>query len=97
MLNKALIRSILKKTTYKLYKEKKHNISYFKIFGYRSFILINDKDKLKKFDIKSDEDIFLGYSSHNKAYRVFNKRKLIVEESVHVIFDETNSLKEKRA
>ena len=50
------------------------------------FHLINDKDKLKKFDAKSDEDIFLGYSSSSGAYRVFNKRILIVEESIHVIF-----------
>ncbi|XP_073152674.1 uncharacterized protein [Henckelia pumila] len=36
----------------------------------------------------SDEGIFLGYSSISKAYRVFNKRTLNVEESIHVIFDE---------
>jgi hypothetical protein len=31
----------------------------------------------------------LGYSSSSKAYRVFNKRTLIAEESIHVTFDET--------
>jgi len=36
--------------------------------------------------------VFLGYSSHSKAYKVFNKRTLCVEESVHVLFDETNFL-----
>ena len=36
--------------------------------------------------------MFLGYSLHSKAYRVFNKRTLNVEESVHVIGDETNSI-----
>jgi len=40
----------------------------------------------------SDEAIFLGYSSNSKAYKVFNKRTLCVEESVHMLFDETNSL-----
>jgi len=44
------------------------------------------------FDPRSDEAIFLGYSSHNEAYKVFNKRTLCVEESVHVLFVETNSL-----
>jgi len=29
---------------------------------------------------------------HSKAYRVFNKRTLNVEESVHVACDETNSI-----
>jgi len=35
------------------------------------------------------DDIFLGYSSNSKAYRVFNKRTLTFEESIHVAFDET--------
>ena len=38
--------------------KKKFNISYFKVFGCHYFILINDKDKLEKFDVQSDEDIF---------------------------------------
>ena len=50
----------------------------------------NEKDNLGKFDAKSNETIFLGYSINSKAYRVFNKRTLIMEESVHVIFDEAN-------
>ena len=41
---------------------------------------------------RSDEAIFLRYFSHSKAHKVFNKRTLCVEESVHVLFDETNSL-----
>ena len=36
----------------------------------------------------SDEAIFVGYSTNSKAYRVFNKRTLTVEESIHVIFNE---------
>ena len=90
ILNRALIRSILKKTPYELWKDRKSNISYFHIFGCKYFILNNKKDNLKKFDAKLDEDIFLGYSTSCKAYRVFNKWALIVEESIHVVFDETN-------
>ena len=40
-------------------------------------------------DAKSDEGVFLGYSLTSKAYRVFNKRTLVVEESIHIIFDDT--------
>ncbi|XP_070029757.1 uncharacterized protein [Nicotiana sylvestris] len=47
---------------------------------------------LGKFDLRSDEGVFLGYSSHSKAYKLSNKRTLCVEESVHVVFDETNIL-----
>ncbi|XP_073119945.1 uncharacterized protein [Henckelia pumila] len=64
------------------------NVSYFKIFGSKCFIHNNGKSHLTAFDAKSDEGIFLGYSSISKAYRVFNKRTLNVEESIHVIFDE---------
>ncbi|MFO8369132.1 hypothetical protein R6M70_14515, partial [Staphylococcus aureus] len=31
----------------------------------------------------------VGYSRNGKAYRIFNKRTLLVEESVHVSFDES--------
>ena len=39
-----------------------------------------------------DVGVFLDYSTSSKAYRVFNKRTLVVEESMHVTFDETSKL-----
>ena len=92
ILNRVLIRPILKKTPYELWKGRKPNINYFHVFGCKCFVLNNGKDRLGKFDAKSDEGIFLGYSTSSKAYRVFNKRTLVVEESIHVIFDESNGL-----
>ena len=41
-------------------------------------------------DAKSDEAIFMGYALNSKVYRVFNKTSLIVEESIYVVFYETN-------
>ncbi|KAH9754083.1 hypothetical protein KPL71_015319 [Citrus sinensis] len=79
----------LNKTPYELWKDKKPNIGYFKVFGCKCFVL-NTKDNLGKFDPKSDVGIFLGYSNSSKAYRVYNKRTLVVEESMHVTFDESN-------
>ncbi|MCD9558764.1 hypothetical protein HAX54_016349 [Datura stramonium] len=38
---------------------------------------------------------FLRYLSHNKAYKVFNKRTTCVEKSIHAIFDESNQLIDK--
>ena len=55
------------------------------------FVLNNGKDNLGKFDSKSDEGIFLGYSSNSKAFRIYNKRTMIIEESIHVIFYEMQS------
>ena len=34
---------------------------------------------------------FVGYSPHSKAYRVFNRRTLSIQESIHVEFDEKKS------
>ena len=85
-----LIRHILKKTPYELYKGKKPNISYLRVFGCKCFILNNGKDSFGKFNAKDNEAIFLGYLLHCKAYRVFNKRTLNVEEYLHVVCDETN-------
>jgi len=84
----------MNKTPYELFKGRKPNIMHLKIFGCKCYMHNNGKDALGKFDPRSDEAIFLGYSSHSKAYKVFNKRTLCIEESVHVLFDETNSLVE---
>ncbi|KAH9750255.1 hypothetical protein KPL71_013814 [Citrus sinensis] len=89
VLNRVLIRPNLNKTPYELWKDRKPNIGYFKVFGCKCFVL-NTKDNLGKFDPKSDVGIFLGYSNSSKAYRVYNKKTLVVEESMHVTFDETN-------
>ena len=43
-----------------------------------------------KFDCRSDEGIFLGYSSTCKAYQVYNKRTKKVMEIVNVVIDETS-------
>ena len=85
-----MIRSVLNKTPYELLKGKKPNLGHLRAFGCVCFLHNNDKDKLVKFDAKSDEGIFLGYSSQSKAYKVLNKRTNRVEESVHVVFNESN-------
>nr|GEU45357.1 putative ribonuclease H-like domain-containing protein [Tanacetum cinerariifolium] len=41
---------------------------------------------LGKFNEKADEGFFIGYSTHNKAFRVFNTRTKIVEENLHITF-----------
>ena len=44
IINKAMIRPILKKTPYEIFKERKPNISYFHPFGCKCFVLNNGKD-----------------------------------------------------
>ena len=96
VLNRSLIHKLKGKTPYELLKDKKPKVSYFKIFGCKCYVHNNDKKYLRKFEAKSAEGIFLGYSLTSKAYRVYNKSTLKIEESMHVSFDETNMIYEER-
>ena len=93
--NRVFKRPILNKASYELWNNRKPKISYLRVFGCKCFIL-NTKDNLEKFDSKADDGIFLGYSTTSKAYRVFNKRILVVEESIYVVFDESNLLNPRK-
>nr|GEX62797.1 retrovirus-related Pol polyprotein from transposon TNT 1-94 [Tanacetum cinerariifolium] len=75
-------------TLYELLRGRKPNLNYFRVFGCKCFIL-NTKDYLTKFDPKSYEGVFLGYSQNSKAYIILNKQKIKVKESLNVTFDET--------
>ncbi|GJT20467.1 retrovirus-related pol polyprotein from transposon TNT 1-94 [Tanacetum coccineum] len=88
IINRVSIRRILGKTLYELLRGRKPNLNYFRVFGSKCFIL-NTKDYLTKFDPKSYEGVFLGYSQNSKAYIILNKQTMKVEESLNVTFDET--------
>ena len=79
-----------KKTSYKLWKGRKPNVKYFRIFGSTCFILKN-KENVGKFDSRSDEGIFLGYSSTSKAYQVYNKRTMKIMKTVNVVINESSN------
>ena len=77
------------KTPYELLIGKKPNISYFKVFGCKCYIL-KKGTRLSKFQSKCHKGFLLGYSSCSKAYRVYNKTRNIVKEAYDAEFDETN-------
>jgi hypothetical protein len=68
---------------------KKPNVSYFRVFGSKCFILIK-RGRSSKFAPKAVEGFLLGYDSNTRAYRVFNKSTGLVEVSCDIVFDETN-------
>ncbi|GJU93011.1 retrovirus-related pol polyprotein from transposon TNT 1-94 [Tanacetum coccineum] len=88
ILNRILIKAILGKIPYELLRGRKPTLYYFRVFGSKCFIL-NTKDYLTKFDPKSYEGIFLGYSQNSKAYIILNKHTRKIEESLNVTFNET--------
>ena len=75
--NRVYFRPGTKKTPYELWKGRKPNVKYFRIFGSTCFIL-KDRENVGKFDSQSNEGIFLGYSSTSKIYRIYYKRTMKV-------------------
>jgi transposase InsO family protein len=88
-INHLYLHRILKKTSYELLTSKKPNVSYFRVFGSKCFILIK-RGRNSKFAPKAVEGFLLGYDSNTRAYRVFNKSTGLVEVSCDIVFDETN-------
>lgn len=81
------------KTPYELWFGYKPTTKYFKIFG-RKFYIKRDDD-IGNFDARSNEGIFLGYSTKSKTYWCYNKRLRNIVESASVKVDE-DSVKSSR-
>jgi hypothetical protein len=88
-INRLYLHRILKKTSYELLIGKKPNVSYFRVFGSKCFILVK-RGRKSKFAPKVVEGFLLGYDSNIRAYRAFNKSTGLVEVSCDIVFDETN-------
>jgi transposase InsO family protein len=88
-INRLYLHRILKKTSYELLTGKKPNVSYFRVFGSKCFILVK-RGRKSKFAPKAVEGFLLGYDSNTRAYRVFNKSTGLIEVSCDIVFDETN-------
>ncbi|GJT69792.1 putative ribonuclease H-like domain-containing protein [Tanacetum coccineum] len=51
-----------------------------------------DGENLDKMKEKGNACIFVGYSTQSRAYTVFNKRRRIIVETIHVNFDELTQM-----
>jgi hypothetical protein len=93
--NRLYCHQLLKKTPYELLIGRKPNISYFRVFGCKCYILRKDT-RLSKFQSKYDDGFLLGYSLNSKTYRIYNQSSGLVDETSDVEFDETNGPQEKQ-
>ncbi|KAK1620384.1 hypothetical protein QYE76_025901, partial [Lolium multiflorum] len=93
---RCLMDPCLEKTPYEILTGNKPNVSYFKVFGCKCYILVKDT-RLSKFDSRAQEGIFVGYATDSHAYRVFNKSSGRVVESCDVTFDEDDRSLEERS
>nr|GEZ52827.1 hypothetical protein [Tanacetum cinerariifolium] len=85
--NRVLVTKPHNKTLYELLHGRTPSIGFMRPFGCPVTIL-NTLDSLGKFEEKVDEGFLVGYSINSKAFRVFNSRTRIVQETLHVNFQE---------
>jgi len=85
--NRVTLRPGTTTTVYEIWKGRKPTVKYFHVFGSKCYILV-DREHTRKMDPKSDEGIFLGYSTKNRVYRVFNSRTKVFMESINVVIDD---------
>nr|GFA23208.1 ribonuclease H-like domain-containing protein [Tanacetum cinerariifolium] len=83
--NRVLVTKPHNKTPYELLLGRTPNIGFMRPFGCPVTIL-NTLDPLGKFDGKVDEGFLVGHSINSKAFRVFNSRTRIVQETLHINF-----------
>nr|GEY33726.1 putative ribonuclease H-like domain-containing protein [Tanacetum cinerariifolium] len=83
--NRVLVTKPHNKTPYELLHGRTPSIGFMRPFGYPVTIL-NTLDSLGKFNGKVDEGFLVGYFISSKAFRVFNSRTRIVQETLHVNF-----------
>ncbi|CAJ2645128.1 unnamed protein product [Trifolium pratense] len=88
--NRVTLRKGTATTLYELWKNRKPTVKYFHVFGSKCYILA-DREPRIKLDPKSDEAIFLGYSTNSRAYRVFNSRTRTMMESINVVVDDSDT------
>jgi hypothetical protein len=79
--------SILHLIPFELRFGRKPSISHLRPFGCKCFVL--KYGNLDKFESRSFHGILLGYTPHDRSYRVYNLETNTVVESCDVIFDET--------
>nr|GEU78382.1 retrovirus-related Pol polyprotein from transposon TNT 1-94 [Tanacetum cinerariifolium] len=83
--NRVLMTKPHNKTSYELLLGRTPSIGFMRPFGCLVTIL-NTLDPLGNFDEKADEGFLVGYSISSKAFRVFNGRTRIVQETLHITF-----------
>nr|GEW69297.1 retrovirus-related Pol polyprotein from transposon TNT 1-94 [Tanacetum cinerariifolium] len=83
--NRVLVTKPHNKTPCDLLLGRTPSIGFMRPFGCPVTIL-NTLDPLGKFDGKADEGFLVGYSVSSKAFRVFNSRTRIAQETLHINF-----------
>lgn len=84
--NRIPLKRLDGKTPIEAWTGKQPNVSYFRIFASKAYMLI-DKQFRTKFEKKSKEMILVGYESGQKAYKLWERgtRKIVTARDVEII------------
>jgi hypothetical protein len=85
--NRFFLRSLLNLTLFELRFGRQPSVSHLRPFGFKCFILKHGN--LDKFESRSSDRIFLGYTPHGRSYRVLNLKTNTIVKSCDMTFDET--------
>lgn len=94
ILNRGYLRANCDKTPFELWFGRTPSVKHFRVFGSKCYIK-RVNDTLGKFDARSDEGIFLGYSPTKKAFRCYNLKTRKIVESADVKIDDLKIMKPK--
>nr|GFA65996.1 putative ribonuclease H-like domain-containing protein [Tanacetum cinerariifolium] len=89
--NRFIIHRRFNKTPYELINGKKPDILFLHVFGALCYPK-NDREDIGKLDAKGDIGFFIGYSADSCAYRIYNRRKKKIMETMNVSFDELSAM-----
>lgn len=87
LLNRIVIRELKDVISYEVFRGRKFNIGYLRIFGCICYVKIEAK-LLKKFDDRLRLLVYFGIESGLKAYRLFDFQVKRIVVSRDVVFDD---------
>ncbi|GJS02285.1 retrovirus-related pol polyprotein from transposon TNT 1-94 [Tanacetum coccineum] len=87
--NRPLVQTCFSKTRYELVNNLKPDRKYLRVC---LCCLLNDRDDLGRLKQNGDIGVFINYSTHSQAFKIYNKRTRKIIETIHVRFDEITTM-----
>nr|GEU32945.1 integrase, catalytic region, zinc finger, CCHC-type, peptidase aspartic, catalytic [Tanacetum cinerariifolium] len=84
--NRSLIHTLHNKTPYELVHNRKPDLTFLRVFGALCYPT-NDSEDLGKLQPIADIGIFVGYVPSRNGYRIYNKRRRRIMETIHNDWD----------
>jgi hypothetical protein len=79
--NRLYLHKLLKKTSYELFNSNKSNVSYFRVFGSKCYVL-QKMSKSSKFAPNVYEGFLIGYDSNSRVYHISTRTPAVLKPHV---------------